>query len=86
MGETMNISGIDFNVIGEIENRAGQMMPMLDIPMMPDETRYRYVIKGARRHFAEAFGREPIDDDEALDNDMEAVKILSARRTVKASV
>ena len=56
MSTTMNISGIDFKVIG------------------------------ARRHFVEAFGREPIDDDEALDNDMEAVKILSARRTVKASV
>ena len=79
MGETMNIGGIDFNVIGEIENRAGQMMPMLEIPMMTDETWYRHVSEGARKRFVKAFGREPINNEEALDNEMESLEILSAR-------
>ena len=84
MSAAMNINGHRFNVVGEVKSRTGQAVPLLDIPMMSDETWNRYVIEGARKHFVDAFGREPRNDKEALDNEMESVKILSARYAEKA--
>jgi len=84
MSATMNINGHEFNVTGGVKSKTRQVVPMLDIPMMSDETWNRYVIEGARKHFTEAFDREPINDEEALGNDTKSVRILSARRVEKA--
>ena len=59
--------GMNFPVIGEIERKSGETVPLIEINMMSDKRWQQFVEEGAVKHFREWYGREPESVQEALD-------------------
>jgi len=67
MSATMDISGHEFDAIGQIQSKSGQAVPLLDIPMMSDEKWQEMCLKSAREEFKRTFDKEPPSDKEVSD-------------------
>ncbi len=58
---------MSFPVIGEVERKSGETVPLIEINMMSDKRWQQFVEEGAVKHFREWYGREPESVQEALD-------------------
>lgn len=60
-------AGMEFPVIGQVERKNGDMVPLIEINMMSDERWKQLTEESAVKHFREWYGREPESVQEALE-------------------
>ena len=65
-----------FPVIGQIERKSGEIVPLIDIPMMSDERWQQLATENAVNNFRRRHGREPETVQEALDVQRELIARL----------
>ncbi len=75
--------GMNFPVIGEIERKSGETVPLIEINMMSDERWQQFVEEGAVKHFREWYGREPESVQEALDAQRALIERLEREQEEK---
>ena len=65
--DKMEIWGVKYQVIGSVESKRHGTVPLLDIPMMSDETWMKLAQENAVDRYRRAFGREPESVEVAVD-------------------
>ena len=65
--QSIEVAEIELPVIGQIERKSGEIVPLVEINMMSDERWQQLVEESAVKHFREWYGREPESVEEALE-------------------
>lgn len=60
------VGGITFPVIGQVERRNGDIVPLVEVNMMTDERYKQITEESAVNHFRKWYGREPESLQEAI--------------------
>lgn len=66
MMECMEVGGMTFPIIGHVERKSGDLVPMLGIAMMSDERWQQDAADRAVKFFRKQNGREPESVQDAL--------------------
>ncbi len=61
------VGGITFPVIGQVERRNGDIVPLVEVNMMTDERYKQITEESAVNHFRKWYGREPESLQEAFE-------------------
>lgn len=78
MRQIMNIRGMSFPVVKQIEIKSGGTVPLVDIKMMSDERWQDLAAEKAVKHFREWYGRKPETLQEAFEGQRLYVEKLLA--------
>ena len=65
--QRIEVGGMRFPVIGQVERKNGDIVPLIEINMMSDERWQQLAAESAVKHFREWYGREPESVQEAFE-------------------
>ena len=65
--QMIDIGGMTLPVIGQVERKSGEIVPLIEIKMMSDERWKQLTEESAVKHFREWYGREPESLQEAFE-------------------
>lgn len=74
----MIINGKDYSVVGYVKSSCGELIPVLDIPMMSDEDWQASAQQNAIDNYIKEFGKEPETIEAAVEWQRERCKRLIA--------
>lgn len=82
----IDVAGMEFPVIGQVERKNGDMVPLIEINMMSDERWKQLTEESAVKHFRKWYGREPESVQEAFEGQRVYLQILELeeRKGMKA--
>ena len=63
----IEVGGMTLPIIGQVERKNGDMVPLVGIKMMSDERWQQLAAESAVKHFREWYGREPESLQEAFE-------------------
>lgn len=78
--------GVEFQVIGQVERKNGDMVPLIKINMMSDERWKQLTEESAVKHFRQWYGREPESVQEAFEGQRVFLQILELEEKNSISV
>lgn len=65
--QRIEVGGMRFPVIGRVERKNGDIVPLIEINMMSDERWQQLAAESAVKYFREWYGREPESVQEAFE-------------------
>lgn len=65
--QRIDIGGMAFPIIGQVERKNGEIVPLVGIKMISDERWQQLAAESAVKHFREWYGREPESVQEAFE-------------------